>query len=121
AAVVGEAIESCLAQAYPNIEIIVVDDGSTDGLPSALTPYQEKINFYRKPNGGVSSARNLGLSKAGGDFVHLLDSDNLLHPDALALKVRAFGTVADADICYNMGTSYDPSAIGFGFGDLPEP
>jgi glycosyltransferase involved in cell wall biosynthesis len=116
-----DAVESCLTQTYPKIEVIVVDDGSTDDIVEVLSPFQQRIAVYKKPNGGVSSARNLGVSLARGEFIHFLDSDNLLLPDCVGLKVRAFGTIADADLCYNLAVTYDPSSLGLSLADLPEP
>lgn len=115
AALCAEAVQSCLAQSWQSLEILVVDDGSTDDLVSALQPFGDRVRLLRKPNGGVSSARNAGIAAARGDFVQFLDSDNLLLPGAIALKVEGFAAIADADLCYSKaviehatGRSYDP-------------
>jgi glycosyltransferase involved in cell wall biosynthesis len=75
------AVESVLAQTYPNIEIIFVDDGSTDDTRQRLEPYKSKITYLYKNNGGVCSARNLGLRQAKGRYIGLLDSDDTYMPD----------------------------------------
>ena len=75
-----QTIESVLNQTYSDFELILVDDGSTDRTCEIIKDYQGKdarIKYFYKENGGVSSARNLGLQKATGDFVSFLDSDDL--------------------------------------------
>jgi hypothetical protein len=95
-----EAVQSCIDQTWRPIEILVVDDGSTDDPASALAPFGATVRIVHKPNGGVASARNLGIREARGDFIHFLDSDDLLCPAAIERKIAAFGAVADADLCY---------------------
>lgn len=72
-----ESLESVLAQTYTNLEVIVVDDGSTDQTRSVLEPYAGKIKYIRQANLGVSAARNRGLQEASGEFVAFQDSDDL--------------------------------------------
>jgi glycosyltransferase involved in cell wall biosynthesis len=97
---VDSLIENCLAQTYSPIEIVVVDDGSTDDTATRLGALADRIKLISQPNGGVSAARNAGLLAATGEFVHLLDSDNLLDEEHLEEKVRAFASIPDADLCY---------------------
>lgn len=78
-------VESILAQSYGNLEIILVDDGSTDGCPVKCDAFERmdaRIRVIHKPNGGLSSARNLGLRAAIGDWVLYVDSDDYIVPDA---------------------------------------
>jgi hypothetical protein len=95
-----EAVQSCIDQTWRPIEILVIDDGSSDDPAAALLPFGASVRIVHKPNGGVASARNLGVRLAEGDFIHLLDSDDLLCPTAIASKIAAFAAVADADLCY---------------------
>lgn len=87
ATVVSEAIESALAQSYQDLEVVVVDDGSTDGTEAALAARyggDRRVRVIRKENGGTASARNLGLEAATGTYIALLDSDDLMLPEHLA-------------------------------------
>lgn len=104
---VVEAVESCLKQTWRPIEVLVIDDGSTDHPEAALARFGAAVRVIRKPNGGVASARNLGISLATGDFIHFLDSDDRLLPRAIESKVAAFGAVADAELCYGQSQWID--------------
>lgn len=77
-------VSSLQAQTYPNIEILLVDDGSTDGTGALCDSFLEKdrrIRVFHKKNGGSSSARNLGLTKASGEYIGFVDSDDYVEPD----------------------------------------
>lgn len=86
---VGETIASVLAQTYPRVEIIVVDDGSTDGSWRVVQSFGEKITALHQANGGGCSARNAGAARARGEYLMFLDADDLLAPDALEHLVSA--------------------------------
>ena len=78
-----ECIDSALAQTYGNLEIIVVDDGSTDDSPGIMTGYGEKIRVVRKPHGGLASAMNAGVRAMTGEWYAELDGDDILYPRAI--------------------------------------
>lgn len=81
------AVESVLAQTYPDIELIVVDDGST--LHSEkLEAYSDRIVYLRKPNGGTASALNTGIKAASGDYFAWLSADDLFHPDKIKQQIE---------------------------------
>jgi hypothetical protein len=90
--VVAEAIESALAQTAPPLEVVVCDDGSTDDLDAALGPYRDRIVFVRKENGGEASAKNAAARAASGDFVAILDADDVYFPE----RLEALGELAAA-------------------------
>ena len=97
--VVGEAVDSVLAQAYSNYELIVVDDGSTDNTASILKAYGRRIHVLRQQNRGVSAARNTGIRSAAGDLIAFLDSDDLWLPSKLGHQVAFFQQHPDAVAC----------------------
>lgn len=81
---VREAINSVLSQTVKDVEVIVVDDGSTDDTKSVVAAMGERrVRYFNTPNGGPAKARNYGLDRAGGDYVAFLDSDDLWPPDYL--------------------------------------
>ncbi|WP_455684658.1 glycosyltransferase family 2 protein, partial [Thomasclavelia sp.] len=80
---VEKKLERCLdsleCQTYENIEVILINDGSPDNLEKICLRYIRKdnrFNYYRKKNGGLSSARNFGISKAKGKYIYFIDSDD---------------------------------------------
>ena len=82
-----KTVESVLAQTYKNLEIIVVDDGSEDQTRNSLSPYEGRIHYFYKKNGGACSARNFGLRAAKGKYVGFLDCDDLYLKDKIARSV----------------------------------
>lgn len=95
----GEALESILAQTYRPIEIIVVDDGSTDTTPAVAACYQDRIRYVRQDNAGAPSARNLGLSLSSGEFVAFLDADDLWRSEKLERQMRRFDVRPELELC----------------------
>jgi glycosyltransferase involved in cell wall biosynthesis len=83
----AEAIDSVLGQTFASFEIIVVDDGSTDGTARLLQRYGSAVRVLRQINQGVSAARNAGIRSARGELIALLDSDDLWRPEKLARQV----------------------------------
>lgn len=84
---VGDAVESALAQTYRPIEVIVVDDGSTDDTLLRLLPFSGRIRVIHQENRGLSAARNAGIKAASAEWVAFLDSDDLWHPEKLQVQM----------------------------------
>ncbi len=85
-----EAIDSVLAQTYPDIEIIVVNDGSTDDTEQILEPYMDKIVYIYKENNGQGAAVNTGIEAATGEYICRVDDDDLFAPEKIELQVEKF-------------------------------
>ncbi len=96
---VCQAAESVLAQSYKSIELIVVDDGSTDNVGAALAPYGDSITVLTRENRGVSAARNVGVARSRGKYVAFLDSDDLWLPEKLNRQVAFLEANPEARIC----------------------
>jgi glycosyltransferase involved in cell wall biosynthesis len=88
---IADAIDSALAQSYEPLEVVVVDDGSTDRSREIVLSYGNRVRAVFKNNGGQGSAYNAGWRAARGDFVLFLDSDDLLSPDAPREQIRNYG------------------------------
>lgn len=95
----SQAIDSVLDQSFIDFELIVVDDGSTDGSDKQLAAYGDRIVLIRQENKGVSAARNRGIAAASGRFIALLDSDDTWLPEKLARQVDFFNRHPKALIC----------------------
>lgn len=96
----GEAISSILAQTLPPAQVIVVDDGSTDNTLEITTAFGPRIEYLAKPNGGKSSALNVALPRATGEFIWIFDDDDIAEPDALEKLVHALHRDPECGFAY---------------------
>jgi glycosyltransferase involved in cell wall biosynthesis len=96
---IRESIESCLQQSYPLIEIIVIDDGSTDRSLEIIKSYQGKVIWETGPNRGGNYARNRGFSLSKGEYIQYLDADDYFAPDKIEKQVKCLEETK-ADIVY---------------------
>lgn len=100
---IGEAIDSVLSQDFPmdQAEVLVVDDGSTDDTAEQVRKYGERVKYLYKENGGQASALNLGIARARGEIICLLDADDLFLPGKLARITQAFQKDASLGLVYH--------------------
>ncbi|MEJ5260238.1 MAG: glycosyltransferase family A protein [Anaerohalosphaeraceae bacterium] len=104
-----EAVESVCRQTFRDFEILVIDDGSTDGTAQEISSIKDgRIRYFWKENGGVSSARNLGLRKAEGEYIAFLDSDDLYMPDYLETMVSSLERAREYGVGYASVTMEHP-------------
>lgn len=114
ARLVCEAVESALGQTYPHVEVIVVDDGSTDDTRERIAAYGDRVRYLHQPNQGVSAARNHGFREARGEYVLFLDSDDLLVPDAIAILLTILRSDPALDAAFGDGEFVGPNGNTLG-------
>lgn len=97
---INACVDSILSDSYPNKEIIVVDDGSTDQTAKLLRPYSDagKIKLIEKSNGGLSETRNTGIKNASGEYITFIDSDDVIEKDSLDKNMSVIAANPDIDI-----------------------
>lgn len=103
---IGEAIDSILNQTYPNIEMIVVNDGSTDNPSLELKKFEKNIVLINQENQGLAAARNTGIRNSSGEFIQFLDADDFLHREKIKLQLE-FSLLEDAEVSYCEIAQYD--------------
>jgi glycosyltransferase involved in cell wall biosynthesis len=94
-----EALDSILAQTYRPVEIIVADDGSTDGTAALVADYGDQLRYLFQLNAGTAAACNLGLQAAQGNFMAFLAADDLWHRDKLIRQIERFEARPELDVC----------------------
>jgi glycosyltransferase involved in cell wall biosynthesis len=107
AATIGQAVDSALAQSWKDLEVIVVDDGSTDETGSIVDAYPSPVRCIHKSNEGVSMARNEGVERAEGRYVAFLDADDYWSPEKLERQVGLLEDEPDVGCCFTAVTRVD--------------
>jgi glycosyltransferase involved in cell wall biosynthesis len=96
-----QTVNSVLAQDWRDFELLVIDDGSTDGTANIVQGLDERIKVIRQENKGIAGARNVGIDAATGDFIALLDHDDLWHPEKLSAQLKCFALHPKAGCVYS--------------------
>jgi glycosyltransferase involved in cell wall biosynthesis len=117
ASLLPAAIESVLGQSYTNIEVIIVDDGSTDNTPAVLAQFGQRIKVVSQKNKGASAARNHGIRISTGEIIAFLDSDDLWLPTKLIRQVALLEQADSAIPCClcNIQLAYSDGRVGSSF------
>ncbi len=98
AAFIGDAIESILAQGYAPLEVLVVDDGSTDATADVVRSFRNRVRYFRQDNAGPAAARNRGLALASGELIAFLDADDLWPDRKLEAQARYLREHPETDV-----------------------
>lgn len=109
---VAEAIESALAQDWPNTEVVVVNDGSTDNSLAVLQGFGERIRLIDQKNAGPPAARNQGIAAARGDYIAFLDADDVWLQGKLSAQVRHMQAHPDVHTVFTRWHVWEPGADG---------
>jgi len=96
----AEALQSIHAQTHRELEILVVDDGSTDGTPGIIASQGDRVSSLRQPNRGQGAARNAGVRAARGELIAFLDADDLWEPEKLGLQIARLAAHPALDLCF---------------------
>jgi glycosyltransferase involved in cell wall biosynthesis len=97
---ISRTIESVIAQSYGDLEVVVVDDGSSDGTPDIVAGFGDRVRLIVQPNGGVSTARNRAIREARGELIAFLDHDDIWYQDKLRRQVSLLDSRADVGLVY---------------------
>ncbi len=119
---IAETIDSCLNQRYDNIEIIIVDDGSSDLGLSIAKEYENKhtnIQVEVQKNSGAPVARNRAFKLSTGEYIQYIDADDLLHPDKIRLQMEVLKTADDLTIVFGRWGTFKKSIDNVFWEDLP--
>ncbi|CAE6482824.1 Glycosyl transferase [Nitrosomonas nitrosa] len=109
---IAETINSVLNQDYPSIELIIIDDGSTDKTRHIISDYKDKLTLITQNNSGVCVARNRGIKEAAGQFICLMDHDDYWFPDKISRQVAEFMAHPEIGIVYSSFTLWKSNSDG---------
>src|SRR2546428_1998680 len=97
---IAEAVDSVLRQTYPDVELVVVDDGSTDRTPEIVKGYGSRLRYMHQDNSGAATALNRGIQAASGELVGWLSSDDVYEPTKVERQVELFASRPEISLAY---------------------
>ncbi len=109
----AEAIESVLAQDYRPVEIIILDDGSTDNSADIAGSYASSVRYYYQPNNGLAAAQNKGLMISHGSYCSFLDSDDIWVPDKLTRQIHSFNDNPELDMVFGQVQQFQSPELDY--------
>ena len=109
---VAASIESVLGRDYGNLELLVVDDGSSDRTPQIAQSYGSRVRLIEQENGGAAAARNLGLKTARGEYISFLDSDDIWHPEKLSSQFAYIDSHPEVGLVFSGWQEWLPDDSG---------
>jgi glycosyltransferase involved in cell wall biosynthesis len=112
-AYLAEAIDSALNQSHTHIEVLVIDDGSTDNSARIAKSYKNEVRliYLHKENSGLSSARNLGIQRSSGPYIALLDADDRWEPHKLSRQIETFQTAPSCGMVFTDYSTFDSQGL----------
>lgn len=96
----GATLESVLSSSVSDLDVVVIDDGSSDDTAAVAAAYGSPVRVISRPNAGMSASRNLGIDSSDSEFIALLDSDDIWHPEKVRWQLQALSERPDHDFCY---------------------
>lgn len=105
------ALESVLSQSHPDVEVIVIDDGSTDDTKTVIQPFLDRIVYFETENGGPAHARNIGMRAATGRYIAFLDSDDRYLPGKLELQAAFMDSFPEVGLVSTEVSAFDDQGI----------
>ena len=118
---IAEAIESALAQTYDDFEVLVVDDGSTDGSADVARRYDDpRLRLFQQPNGGLNAARNAGIREGRGEYVGLLDADDIWEPTKLTKHAAHLDAKPEVGLSFSGSWMMDETGRAMGLNQSPQ-